>query len=180
MRPGRETAGLAFLGLALASGCSTSVLQRMEAQEKFLPYSANPFFDDGRSMRPAIEGTVPREHLPGRPHPMSLALLAAGHRRFDITCATCHGLVGDGDSVVAQKMALRPPPSLHGFAGRPDEFFYKVIAEGYGMMPPYAAEISPEERWAVVAYVRALILSQDAPLEAAPPDVRASLEGRRP
>jgi mono/diheme cytochrome c family protein len=104
------------------------------------------------------------------------AALARGRARFDVTCAVCHGLLGDGESQVALSMSLRRPPSLHAYRDVPDGHLYRVITEGFGLMPSYGAELSVEDRWAVVAYVRALQLSQYAGLEQVPPDVRRKLE----
>ena len=107
-------------------------------------------------------------------------MLQTGRKRFEIICATCHGLVGDGRSLVARNMSLRPPPSLHDYASRPDGYIYQVITRGFGLMPSYSAELPVEERWAVVAYVRALQLSQRSNLAASPPAVRARLQGEAP
>jgi mono/diheme cytochrome c family protein len=102
-------------------------------------------------------------------------LLALGRKRFDITCGTCHGPLGDGDSIVAHQMSLRPPPSLHLYADRPVGYIYDVITHGFGMMASYAGELPVRERWAVVAYIRALQLSQAVPVDKAPPEARAKL-----
>ena len=105
---------------------------------------------------------------------MTRKLLDTGRKRYDITCGTCHGPLGDGDSIVARQMALRPPPSLHRYVDRPAGYIYEVITKGFGMMASYAAELTVEERWAVVAYVRALQLSQSTPAVELPPDVASS------
>jgi hypothetical protein len=174
-------------------------------QPRVQPYVASGFYDDGLAMRAPPAGTVPRERIvmsarlttgikatiaapadkPGSapqsvyvttfPLRVDRALIELGRKRFDITCATCHGPVGDGDSIVARQMALRPPPSLHLYADRPVGYLYEVITKGFGMMANYAAELSVRERWAVVAYVRALQLSQASPIDRAPPAVRARL-----
>ena len=107
-------------------------------------------------------------------------LMALGRKRYDITCGTCHGPLGDGDSIVARQMALRPPPSLHLYANRPPGYIYEVIKSGFGLMASYAAELTIEERWAVVAYVRALQISQNAPVRSLPADVRRQLEQEAP
>jgi hypothetical protein len=177
--------------IVLAAGCSNEQLQRMVEQPKYLPYTESDFFEDGRAMRTPPAGTVPREshfsspQMEGRdangdfvqaiPVPLTRALLNLGRHEFEITCAACHGLLGDGNSVVAEKMSLRAPPTIHDFSGRPDGFFYVVISEGYGLMPSYAEQIPPHTRWALVAYVRALQLSQRARLADAPPPVQARL-----
>jgi mono/diheme cytochrome c family protein len=110
------------------------------------------------------------------PVPMTRKLLDVGRKRYDITCGTCHGMLGDGDSIVARQMSLRPPPSLHRYTDRPAGYLYEVIAKGFGMMASYAAELTIEERWAIVAYVRALQLSQGTPAVELPADVRQRLE----
>ena len=112
------------------------------------------------------------------PVPMTHKLLELGRKRYDITCGTCHGPLGDGDSIVARQMALRPPPSLHRYIDRPAGYIYEVITKGFGMMASYAAELTIEERWAVVAYIRALQLSQNTPAVGAVPADSAS--GWRP
>jgi mono/diheme cytochrome c family protein len=85
-------------------------------------------------------------------------------------------VLGDGQGPVARNMSIRPPPSLLQNRERPDGFFFAAITEGYGYMPSYRPWLGDEERWAVVAYVRALQLSQGARIEQVPPDVRARLE----
>lgn len=102
-------------------------------------------------------------------------LIEHGRKRYDILCATCHGPVGDGDSLVARQMALRPPPSLHLYGTRPPGYIFDVITRGFGLMASYAAELDVRERWAVVAYVRALQVSQAAVLDRAPPEERQRL-----
>lgn len=189
--------------LSLAA-CDENILDPMaDRQEKALRYKESKFWADGLTMRAPPEGTVPRERITlnprlttGRdpdgpmqsngellPHytatipvPVTRQMLDLGRKRFDITCATCHGPLGDGDSIVARQMALRPPPSLHKYVDRPSGYFYEVITKGFGMMASYAAELSVEERWAVVAYVRALQLSQLTPASSLPPAARQRLE----
>jgi len=194
---------LALCTLAL-SACDENILDPMaDRQHKALRYKESKFWEDGLTMRAPPEGTVPRERITlntrltsGResdgpaqsngeplPHyataipvPVTRKLLHLGRKRFDITCATCHGPLGDGDSIVARQMALRPPPSLHKYIDRPSGYFYEVITKGFGMMASYAAELTVEERWAVVAYVRALQLSQLTPAGSLPPDARQRLD----
>jgi mono/diheme cytochrome c family protein len=182
-------ATLAGAGLALA-GCPR--LDPMQRQQKVKAYQASPFWADGLGMRAPPEGTVPHGQLlpletatglgpDGKaialvPIPVDAKLLARGRSRFDITCATCHGVLGDGESQVSLNMALRRPPSLHAYRDVPDGHIFRVISEGFGLMPSYAAELPVEDRWAVVAYVRALQLSQYATLDQVPPDARRKLE----
>ncbi len=178
----------------LTAGCD--VLDPMLEQDKVMTYRPSDFYPDGVAMRAPPAGTVavgtalPPEvstglradgtPVPRIPIPVTRELLQVGRKRFEIICATCHGLVGDGRSLVARNMSLRPPPSLHDFVSLQDGYLYQVISRGYGLMPAYSAELPVEERWAVVAYVRALQLSQRTRLAAAPPETRARLEREAP
>jgi mono/diheme cytochrome c family protein len=164
----------------------------MWEQPKVEAYQASPTNPAAPGMRPPPAGTVP--HRPpvdpaiasgvgadGRPVPVSPVaptpeLLLRGRAKFDVHCAVCHGLVGDGQSQVALNMSLRKPPSLHEYRGVTDGHIYRVITEGFGLMGSYATELSVEDRWAVVHYVRALQLSQDARLDELPPEERGRLE----
>jgi mono/diheme cytochrome c family protein len=184
-------AALACLFLCAAACGDTTLFDPMERQPKGRPFSANRFFEDGRTMQKPPAGTVPRERLLqsralafGRvdgtdvadfPLPITRALVASGRKKFDIICATCHGLKGDGKSMVAANMSLRPPPNLHERTGMTVGHYYQVVANGFGLMSGYAAELSVEERWAVVAYLRALQMSQNAPLDLAPAQERERL-----
>lgn len=202
----RMALAVGFAGLgAGATGCQPAdettewsqneIFQRMQRQPKYRSYQRSEFFSDGRAMRQPPTGTVSREwyasHQQGGsgmqdgmfvqqiPIPVTEALLREGKKQFDITCAACHGLAGDGQSMVAVNMALMPPPSFQSekLRGQPDGYFFEVISHGYGVMPPFAWRMTPTERWAVVAYVRALQYSQAVPLAEAPPEVRARLLG---
>jgi hypothetical protein len=198
-------AALGALPLVASVGCDENILDPMaDRQPRAHAYNESIFFADGLSMRAAPDGTVPRERItqnptlttgregetgqiaangervPGYaktiPLPVNRKLLDLGRKRYDITCATCHGPVGDGNSIVATQMSLRPPPSLHKYNDRAPGYIFEVISKGFGLMASYAAEMTIEERWAVVAYVRALQVSQGASLDRAPADVRARLE----
>jgi mono/diheme cytochrome c family protein len=182
-------AALAAAALVLA-GCPR--LDPMQRQQKVKAYQPSPYYADGLGMRAPPEGTVPHGALfpveisaglgPDGlavalvPIPVDAKLLARGRARFDIHCAACHGVLGDGESQVALNMSLRRPPSLHAYRDVPDGHIYRVISEGFGLMPSYAAELGIEDRWAIVAYVRALQLSQHATLEQVPPEQRRKLE----
>jgi cytochrome c553 len=200
---------LALLAVT-AVACDENILDPMaDRQQKATRYKESDFYADGLWMRPPPAGTVPRERITlnrplteGRepdgpiqpntealPHyvntvplPMSRKLLELGRKRFDITCATCHGPAGDGNSIVATQMALRPPPSLMKaqYVQKPAGYIFEVATKGFGLMASYAAELTVEERWAVVAYIRALQLSQSTPAAALPPDVRQQLEALPP
>jgi mono/diheme cytochrome c family protein len=112
------------------------------------------------------------------PVPVTTALLARGRERFDVVCATCHGVTGTGESIVAEKMAFRRPPSLHLASTRayPPGRLYAIVKDGYGLMPAYASMLDVEERWAIVAYVRALWLSRAASVATLPSSVRSAVE----
>jgi len=188
---------LFLLGIGVLSGCScygtraSDVLQRMEQQDKVLPYAQNDLYADGRGMRTPPDGTISREAVVGSPGistgmvngelvtripiPVTSELLARGRHRFEIVCSNCHGLVGNGDSMVADNMATRLPPSLVALSARPAGFLFQAITLGYGLMPSFAGEIPADERWAVIAYVQALQLSQNAPVNSLPADVQRRL-----
>ncbi|GAC1664346.1 MAG: cytochrome c [Steroidobacteraceae bacterium] len=188
----------ALLAFALAAGCVQSEsIDPMMVQPKYKAYARSDFFADGRAMRVPPANTIPRERVVGNlalttgideqgkrltkiPLKLTHELLARGQAKFDIYCAICHGEAGDGNSLVASQMSLRPPPSLHERASQPVGHTYEVIANGYGLMPSYSAELSVEDRWAVVAYVRALQRSQAAKLSDAPVTVRSDLSKESP
>jgi mono/diheme cytochrome c family protein len=152
-------------------------LARMLEQRRADPYEVTEAFADGKTMRDPPRGAVPRDDEDAAEPPMTRALLATGRARFDIVCATCHGITGDGVSVVATKMRSRPPPSLHEprYRALSRARLFTIVTEGYGLMPSYAAMLAPEERWAVAGYVQALQLSQDVPVATLPADVRDEL-----
>ena len=197
--------------LLLLAACEDREPMTLQARDD--PYRPSDFFEDGRAMRPRVAGTVSQEgyrHAAGLPPtgtpdagypaalplPLTRALMQEGRSRYEVYCAACHGLLADGQSVVAQKMALRRPPALvgpgaqrgppDGGAGgpgalaHPPGYYFAVMTEGYGLMPSYAETLAPRERWAVVAYLQALALSQAAPLALAPPDVQARLREEAP
>ena len=200
----RPALAVTLFALSGAACIDENILDQMaDNQPKANRYRDSKFFADGLTMQAPPEGTVPRERITlnavvttGRegdgpiqtngeplpmyvttiPVPMSRKLLDVGRKRYDITCGTCHGMLGDGDSIVARQMALRPPPSLHRYTAKPAGYIYEVATKGFGMMASYAAELTVEERWAVVAYIRALQLSQGTPAAELPPAVRTQLE----
>lgn len=182
--------------LVVATGCRHKPdfsLDRMIRQERYEPYAPSAFFPNGAVLQTPAEGTVPRERPldPVRreareegslvdyvPLPVTRELLERGRGRFDIFCAVCHGVAGDGECFVAEKMTLVKPPSLHEERLRPMKAgaLYQVVAQGYGLMESYASVLSVDDRWAVVAYVQALQLSRNAPVGDLPPAVRAEME----
>ena len=170
-------------GLGLTSGCDNRValhdpdptLSRMLSQRRADPFEPTSAFPDGKVLQHPPAGTVPiddDEDAP--PPPVTRALLDLGHARFDAFCAVCHGISGTGESVVATKMALRPPPSIvnEDNRARTRERLFQIATQGYGLMSGYADLLSHEERWAVVAYVQALQLSQYARVGQLPQPLR--------
>ena len=167
-----------FLGLALLlvlAGCR----QDMHDQPRFKPLAKSDFYPDLRASRAPVEGTVARGQLqedtyffsgkvgdnPGdyMPFPVTEEVLQRGHQRFDIYCSPCHSRTGDGHGMVVQR-GYRQPPSYHQDRLRkaPLGYFFDVMTNGFGAMPDYAAQIPPRDRWCIVAYIRALQLSQNA------------------
>jgi mono/diheme cytochrome c family protein len=182
---------LALLGLVALSGCE--VLDPMWSQQKVKPFRESEFWPDRISMRAPQPGTVSREEgsIPyevatGRsadgkvltqiPLKVDRALLERGRSRFDISCAACHGYLADGVSLVARNMSIRQPPSLLARAGQTDGWYFQVMSEGFGLMPPYASSLTVQDRWAIVAYIRALQISQSAKLADLSAEERAVLE----
>jgi mono/diheme cytochrome c family protein len=107
---------------------------------------------------------------PARPPPVTMALLQRGQQRYRIDCTPCHSELGDGNGMVVQR-GFPPPPSFHidRLRQAPPQHFYDVITNGYGVMYSFAARITPADRWAIVAYVKALQRSQDARPDDLPP-----------
>jgi hypothetical protein len=166
----------------------------MHDQPKYIPLRPSEFFADGRSERPLIDGTVARGHLnddiafytgkgpDGKPvdtfpFPVTKEVIERGQQRFNIYCTPCHDRLGNGDGMIVRR-GYRKPPSYHIDRLRqvPNGYIYDVISNGFGAMPDYAAQIQPQDRWAIVAYVRALQLSQNASIDDVPADARGQLQ----
>jgi mono/diheme cytochrome c family protein len=132
-------------------------LARMIEQPRYDAYEASAFFSDSAALRRPPEGTVPREARDTLRLPIAVtpAMLERGRDRFGIFCAVCHGSAGDGKSIVAANMHDPAPPSLIAgtHAAHGPAHIYDVVTNGSGRMPSYAAELDPEDRWAVVAWV---------------------------
>ena len=178
------------LAVLAAAGCR----QDMQNQPKYIPLRPSSFFADGRSERPLVDGTVARGHLdddflyytgkgpdgqPSNefPFPVTRDVLARGQARFNIYCSPCHDRLGNGLGMIVRR-GYRRPPSYHIDRLRkvPNGYIFDVITNGFGAMPDYAAQIAPRDRWAIVAYVRALQLSQNASVNDLTPAERAQLE----
>jgi hypothetical protein len=180
-----------LLGVCLATlavftaGCQ--IRQDMADQPKNRPLSPSPFFDDGRSERPLLENSVARGSIADDelfvpkesnafPLPLTPELLKRGQERYKIFCTPCHGLQGDGNGMVSMR-GMKHPPSYHDARLRqvPNGYIYDVITNGFGGMLGYSAQIPAADRWAIVAFVRALQLSRNVPASELPPDVREKL-----
>ncbi len=184
--------GIAVLCLsALLTGCR----QDMHDQPKYTPLRPSDFFLDGRSARPLIEGTVARGHLnddiafytgkgpDGKPvdtfpFAVTAEVMQRGQQRFNVYCSPCHDRLGNGDGMIVRR-GYRKPPSYHIDRLRqiPNGYIFDVITNGFGAMPDYAAQIPTADRWAIVAYVRALQYSQNASINDVPPEARGQLNG---
>jgi mono/diheme cytochrome c family protein len=151
--------------LIVLAGCE-KIARNMYDQPRYKPLAASTLFPDGSSARPPVPGTVSVDAPSPRPA-RTLALLEHGRERYDIYCAPCHSPVGDGDGLVARR-GFPHPPSYHTERLRKatDQHLYDVITNGYGVMYSYADRVSPQDRWAIVEYIRALQLSQHASAEA--------------
>jgi len=164
----------------------------MHDQPRYGPLQPSRFFADGRSSRPLVAGTVARGELredkifytgklndkpvPAIPIPVTRQLLKRGQERFNIYCAPCHDRIGNGLGMIVRR-GFRRPPSLHidRLRAAAPGYLYDVIANGFGAMPDYAAQVAPQDRWAIVSYIRALQYSQNAPVADLPPERRAQL-----
>jgi mono/diheme cytochrome c family protein len=193
-RAGRlATAGLLVLAGTLAAGCR----QDMHDTPRYEALEQSDFFRDKRAMRPIPEHTVARGNLreddvfytgkvDGEPVAelpaqvtVDQALVDRGQSRFNIYCAPCHSPLGDGNGTIVQR-GYKRPTSLHDARLRavPIGYFYDVITNGFGQMPDYAAQVAPQDRWAIAVYIRALQLSQGATIDDVPAQDRGSLDGQ--
>jgi mono/diheme cytochrome c family protein len=183
---------VAACGLAasvLVAGCR----QDMHDQPKFKPYAKSDFYADQRSARPLVDGTIARGHLnedtllvtgkvdgkPAAVFPFAItkAVMDRGHERYDIFCSPCHSRTGMGDGMIVRR-GYRKPPTFHldRLRQAAPGYVFDVITNGFGAMPDYAAQIPVDDRWAIVAYLRALQRSQQATVSDVPAAERARLE----
>jgi mono/diheme cytochrome c family protein len=164
-----------LLAIAATLGCRID----MHIQPYYRPMDKSDFFGDARSARPPVEGTVARGDLRAdsyfytakigsttgdyMPFPVTKEVLERGRERYNIICAPCHGRVGDGNGFIPTR-GFRQPPSFHIDRLRkvPVGYFFDVDTHGYGVMPDYAEQVEPRDRWCIAAYIRALQLSQNA------------------
>ena len=165
--------GAAAVTVALMLTACSGDFERMREQPRYEPYAASSVFADGKAMQLPPAGTVAVEIDPP-PAAVDLPLVQLGAARFNVYCSPCHGLTGDARTPVAARMPLRQPPSLNEprIVSLSRDELYTVVTNGYGFMPPYSMQLTARERWAVVAYVRALQISQSTTIDALPQDVQ--------
>jgi mono/diheme cytochrome c family protein len=167
----------------------------MHNQPRYKPLAATDFFGDGRSARPDVPGTVARGELridsaryTGKvngedaldfPFPIGRADLERGRERFNIYCSPCHSRLGDGNGMIV-KRGFKQAASYHTdkLRSAPPGHFFDVITNGFGAMPSYASRITPDDRWRITAYIRALQLSENATIGDVPAEQRGALEAR--
>jgi hypothetical protein len=183
-----------LLAMTLLAGCNRvgPDWQKMARQPRYDPLEPSDFFADGMAARPRVAGTVARGEVSdnpfrdtgkiggadgdGFPFPVTPQILDRGEERFTIYCSECHGRLGDGNGMIPSR-GYRRPPSFHTDALRAAKtgHFFDVMTNGFGAMPPYAAQVPVADRWAIVAYIRALQLSQNATVRDVPPGEAAAL-----
>lgn len=169
-----------LLALIVLAACD----QRMVEQPNHRAFEPAARLPDRRVNQPPPSGTVARDELDAaralttRP-PMSAALLARGRERFEINCSPCHARTGEGDGVIVQRGFPRPPSYFEQrLVEAPDRHFLDVMTNGYGAMYAYADRVAPADRWAIIAYIRALQLSRRVAAAGLPDDLRARLESQ--
>ena len=178
-RSGKALGLVVLAAAALLAGCR----QDMHNQPKFVPQRGTTFYADGRSARPQVEYTVARGQLhkdsyfytgmtgtgnsmtegATMPFPVTMAVLERGQERYNIYCSACHSRVGNGVGMIVQR-GYAKAGNFHTarLQAAPLGHFFSVMTNGYGAMPDYAQQLTPADRWAVVAYIKALQLSQNA------------------
>jgi hypothetical protein len=171
----------------------TACRRDMFNQPKSNPLRESDFFPDGSAARPIPAHTVALNDLQADeafctgmigtnlvetfPFPITREILQRGRERFEINCVPCHGKTGEGDGIVVHR-GFSAPPSYHikRLRAAPAGHFFDVMTRGYGVMVSFAARVTPEDRWAITAYIRALQLSEHATLADVPPDEAAKLQ----
>jgi hypothetical protein len=184
----RTYVGAVAWSLLALTGCR----QDMQNEPRYKPLAESEFFSDHRSARPQVEGTVARGHLridearyTGKidgedidqfPIPIAKADIERGQTRFNIYCTPCHSRVGDGNGMVVMR-GFRQPPSYYSdrLMNAPVGHFFDAVTNGFGAMPSYASRIQTDDRWRIIAYIRALQLSESASLNDVPAEQRQNL-----
>lgn len=191
MKINRKNSGRVLASRILLFGSAAALLfvagcrQDMQDEPKMIPQRGTTFFADGRSARPQVEHTVARGELDAdqyfytglidgkeqdaMPYPVTLEVLERGQERFNVYCTPCHSRVGNGDGMIVQR-GYKPAGNYHDAKrlAEPLSHYFYVMTNGYGAMPDYSAQVTPVDRWAIAAYIRALQLSQNAKLSDVP------------
>lgn len=180
--------------LLLASGCE--LRQAMYDQPAYRPLQASTFFTNGMSARLPVEGTIAIGHLEDDQHyftgmadgamattfpfEITTEVLNRGQERYNIFCAPCHDQTGAGNGIIVQR-GFKQPTSFHDqrLVDSPPGYYYSVIKNGFGVMMDYSAQVPVHDRWAIIAYVKALQYGQRATLDDVPDTLRAGLEAQR-
>jgi mono/diheme cytochrome c family protein len=184
----------AILLIAILLLTTACYQQQMGSQPRYDPLEPSTLFADGRSARQPLPDTVAQGQLhedtllyagtenglPAArfPFPVTHDVLVHGQDRFDVFCSPCHGRTGYGDGMVVRRGFI-PPPSFHTDQLRqaPVGHLFEVATNGLGAMPSYASQVPARDRWAIVAYIKALQLSQHADAARLPADLQQQLEG---
>ncbi len=193
----KQTLALAAIGATvLLAGSGCELRQAMYNQPKLRPMKASEFFEDGKASRLPVEGTVARGHLQDDPHlfdgrvdgqfadsfPFEITdeVMKRGQQRFNIYCAPCHDAAGTGNGMIVRR-GFKQPTSFHDqrLVDSPEGYYYNVIKNGFGVMMDYSAQVPVKDRWAIIAYIRALQYGQRASLADVPESARADLEAAR-
>src|SRR5258708_34355008 len=190
VRSSRSLLALLLLVVLVLPSCR----QKMASQPSYRPLEQSDFFADGMSARTRVPGTVARGELviddflhtgkvggkdgDGFPFPVTADVMNRGQERFNIYCSECHGRLGDGNGMIPSR-GFRRPPSFHTETLRTAKtgHFFDVMTNGFGSMSSYAPQVPVKDRWAIIAYVRALQLSQNSTINDVPADQRAALAG---
>lgn len=172
---------LVALAASALAGCGEA---NMAVQRKTQTWDSSPFLPNKMALQPPVPGTVAR-NAPNQPSPqpkvITAALLERGHEEYDIYCTPCHGLTGAADGMIVQRGFPKPPLfTSDRLMKAKAQLFYDTITFGKGVMYSYADRVSPPDRWAVVAYLRALQLSQRPTVASLPPEDRAKLDNDAP
>lgn len=167
---------LPLLGVLALAACKR---EDMYTQGKYYSWDRDSFFPKQQSMQKPVPGTVARGEvdLPvPQPRTITQAMVERGHQRFDIFCTPCHGRSGDGHGMIVQR-GFPQPPSFYSQRLRQAKasLYYDTITNGHGVMYSYADRVPPADRWAVIAYIRALQLSQDAQVASLPEQDKTQL-----
>jgi len=192
-----DTARMSACATIAAVLLLTACRQDMHDEPRYKPLAGSDFFSDQRSARPMVEGTVARGHLriddaryTGKidgedidqfPIPIAKEDIERGQTRFNIYCTPCHGHLGDGNGMVVLR-GFRQPPSYYSdrLVHAPVGHYFDAVTNGFGAMPSYASRIQPDDRWRIIAYIRALQLSESASLNDVPADQRQNLPVEAP